>query len=312
MNYKSILNKLNGIICNGSDKNWIIIGDNSSGKSELLKNIVEEFRGKVYFIDSVNRYFDIKNTNLYRGEVTYNISATDIVNNRIQDEYHNLKDSFGQNEHIERLYTLYEQKLKNLVKEFMEIDFTIEREELSKGLGDGDPKVKIDGKEVELSSGYQAMVRLFSEITFYCEHLGGDGVIVIDEIDEFLSPKYSAKILGFLIENFTRNKFIISTHSSDLIASSRDCGIIALEKDSFSILDSNDFSTLTEVNTLFVKMFSTKTNYDKDIVEEKLQKLLDLKISDNWFETEENEFESIKFDNLTPVQKVMYKQIQEW
>ncbi|WP_349406562.1 hypothetical protein, partial [Clostridium perfringens] len=191
MNYKNTLNKVKEIICNRSSENWIIIGDNSSGKSELLKNIVEEFRGKVYFIDSVNRYFDIKNVNLYKGEVTYNISATDIVNNRVQEGYHNLKDSFGQNEHIERLYQLYEQNLKNLVKEFMEIDFIIEREELSKGLGDGDPMVKIDGEEVELSSGYQAIVRLFSEIIFYCEELKGDGLIVIDEIDEFLSPRYS-------------------------------------------------------------------------------------------------------------------------
>ncbi|HAT4208639.1 TPA: ATP-binding protein [Clostridium perfringens] len=312
MNYKNTLNKVKEIICNRSSENWIIIGDNSSGKSELLKNIVEEFRGKVYFIDSVNRYFDIKNVNLYKGEVTYNISATDIVNNRVQEGYHNLKDSFGQNEHIERLYQLYEQNLKNLVKEFMEIDFIIEREELSKGLGDGDPMVKIDGEEVELSSGYQAIVRLFSEIIFYCEELKGDGLIVIDEIDEFLSPRYSAKILGFLIENFTQNKFIVSTHSSDLIASSRDCGIIAMKKNGFSVLDSNDFSTLTEVNTLFAKIFCTKNDNYEDMIEEELQKLLDLKISDNWFEAEENEFQSIKFDSLTPVQKVIYKQIQEW
>lgn len=312
MNYKSMLSNLKEIILNNKNKNWIIIGDNSSGKSELLKNIIEEIKEQVYFIDSVNRYFDINIIYLSKDERPYNISSLDIVNTRILDRYHNLKDSFGQSEHIERFYPLYEEELKKLVKGFLKIDLEIVREEFNKAFGSSEPKVKINGREIELSSGYQAVVRMFSELALYCEHLKGKGVIVIDEIDEFLSPKYSAKILAFLIETFPENNFIISTHSSNLIANSSDCNIIALGKDDFRILDSNDFTTLTDVNTLFNKLFSIEITHEEDEIESRLQRFLDLKIMNNWSEREDEEFEKIIFDNLTPVQKIIYKQIQEW
>ena len=44
-------------------KNCVVIGDNSSGKSLLLKNFITKI-GKsdtIYFIDAVNRGFDVKN-----------------------------------------------------------------------------------------------------------------------------------------------------------------------------------------------------------------------------------------------------------
>ncbi len=56
--------------------------------------------------------------------------------------------------------------------------------------------VMIDRSRAKLSSGYQAVLRLFCEILHFCEVMEERkwfrGLVVIDEIDEYLSPKYSA------------------------------------------------------------------------------------------------------------------------
>ena len=62
----------------------IIIGDNSSGKSRLLRMLVEKAgdTDSVYFIDAVNRGFDVT-------KVTNDIRESDykrtIINTRIQE-----------------------------------------------------------------------------------------------------------------------------------------------------------------------------------------------------------------------------------
>ena len=312
MKYVNMLNKISNLIKKSRNKNWIIIGDNSSGKSELLKKIVSEWKESIYYIDAVNRYFNISEVNTSNISVDFGITSKEIVEKRINPERYNLKDSFGENEHIERLYPIYQLKLKTLVKEFLNIELSIESEELPSVFGKSDAKAKINGEEVELSNGYQALIRLFSEIIFYTEELKENGIIVIDEVDEFLSPKYSGQILNFLIEKFPNNYFIVSTHSSDLIANSYDCTIVALESSNFSVLDSNDFTSLTEVNMLFNKVLGYTEQPKQSDIDDTLQRFFDLKITSNWTEEEESEFNRIEFEKLTPTQKVIYKQIKEW
>lgn len=312
MKYVNMLNKITKIIQEAYDKNYIVIGDNSIGKSELLKQVVVKTKLDNYYIDSVNRSFDVKSVNLSQDKANYKLNSNEIVSVRIKEDFFNLKDSFGKNDHIERLYSLYEKDLKVLLKDFLGIDFVIERGEFEYGFGEGEITTKIDGQKVELSSGYQAIVRIFSELILYNEYLNEKGIVIIDEIDEFLSPKNSSEILNYLIKQFPNNKFIVSTHSSDLIANSNNAVIIAMEKEDFSMLDSNDFTTLTEVNTLFEKIFKSKHKEKDDLLNGKLQRLLDLKIINSWSKEEETEFEKINFDKLTSTQKLIYKQIKEW
>ena len=310
MKYASLLNKVIKIIQDSGNKNWIIIGDNSIGKSEVLRRFVTKSKVS-YYIDSVNRGFDIRKVILQDIE-SFSITSRQIIDTRIKDEFYNLTDSFGGNDHIERLYPLYKDKLKNLFENYLEIDFSIEREGYEEGYGEGPLICKIDNVEAELSSGYQALARIFSELIFYSDIIKEKGIIVIDEIDEFLSPKNSTNILNFLISEFPGNNFIVSTHSGDLIANTNYASIIALEKENFSILDSNDFTTLTEVNTLFHKLFNNQEREKDNSVDDKLQRLFDLKIIRKWTEEEENEFNNIYFNNLTSVQKLIHKQIEEW
>lgn len=312
MKYLNMLNKISSLIHKYEDKNWIIIGDNSSGKSELLRKIVNKMKPNVYYIDSVNRYFNINNANLSKDKMDCSVSSTEIIDARLQNKFYNLLDSFGENEHIERLFPLYNERLISLLKDFLNIDFSVEREKLEDGFGFDEIKVNIDGQEVELSSGYQAIIRIFAELIYYNEHLMAKGLVVIDEIDEFLSPKYSARILNFLTKQFPDNYFVVSTHSSDLVANSNDCNIVVLEKNNFSILDSNDFTTLIEVNTLFNKLFENVEQDKNNLIDNQLQRLFDLKIMGVWTQEEDNELKKIDISKLTPIQELIYKQIKEW
>ena len=102
--------------------------------------------------------------------------------------------------------------------------------------GDGIVNAYINGEKMELSSGYQALIRIFAEILFYSEISEKEGTIIIDEIDEFLSPRNSAKILMYLTERFSQHRFIVSTHSGDLICHSKDCKMVILQENEFQVL----------------------------------------------------------------------------
>lgn len=310
MKYASLLNKVIKIIQDSGDKNWIIIGDNSIGKSEVLRRFVTKNK-EAYYIDSVNRGFDIRKVTLQDIE-SFSITSRQIIYTRLKDEFYNLTDTFGGNDHIERLYPLYKDKLRKLLQNYLQIDFNIQTEGFEEGFGEGALICKIDNIIVELSSGYQALVRIFSELIIYSDIIKEKGTIVIDEIDEFLSPKNSSNILNFLINEFPGNNFIVSTHSGDLIANTNSASIIALEKESFNILDGKDFTTLTEVNTLFYKLFNEQEREKDNFVNDKLQRLFDLKIIGKWEEEENSEFNSIDVNSLTALQKLIYKQIEEW
>lgn len=60
--YQNMINRLTGILSEDSlpYKDSIIIGDNSSGKSDILKVLIQsDEEEKYYFIDAVNRYFNV-------------------------------------------------------------------------------------------------------------------------------------------------------------------------------------------------------------------------------------------------------------
>lgn len=306
MKYVNLINKIKKTLVE-SEENWIIIGDNSSGKSELLQLIVRELKYRVYYIDSVNRYFNSKSINLLSDNVP-EVSAEEVVYTRVDPQKYNLVDSFGANGHIEQMYPAYKEQLKKLLKEFLEIDFCVEREQLEEGFGQGEIQVKINEDVIKLSSGYQAIIRLFAELTLFNKK----EVIIIDEIDEFLSPKHSARILNFLMDIFPHNRFIISTHSSDLIANSRNCKIVGIARNEFSIVDSEDFTTLTEANTLFNKLLQVEKYMKDDYMDNQLQRLLELKIMGTWTEDDEDELKKISVNELSPVQQLIHRQIEEW
>lgn len=288
----------------------ILIGENSSGKSEVLREYVEEMlsrKNDIYYIDSVNRYFDISKVSTPYTDIEKS-NKEDIVKTRMKREYFNLKDTFTLfrtlNDQIELIYLSYESELQEMLKKFL--GFSFEITEIK------EKEVRFDSdSEGVLSSGIQALVRIFLELLYLNDMVNSHVIVVIDEIDEFLSPANSGKILNFLIDQFPVMEFLVTTHSIDLVKKTKNCNILILYNQDVEVVDVNDFCDEYDVVALFEKVFSIDET-ERDCVEEKLRILLNNRISGVWTEGNETDLSRLEADGLTNSQKLLIQQIKEW
>ena len=315
--YNNMLMEIKNKIINENLKynNSIIIGDNSSGKSELLKMYLNESKAECYFIDSVNRTFDYEKVTKRNIE---NEEYKNVINYRIKENIFNLKDSFDIDKtgmgFIEDIYFNFEDEIKEMIYEFLNVKLDIISE--SNQYTGKSYELKINNKIDKLSSGYQAIIRIFLELLFFREATKSTEnykVIVIDEINEFLSTRNEERILPFIMNKFSNMKFIITTHSADVIASAVDCNIIVFAgNNQYECLDGNDFTTVTDVREIFNNIYNINEDNSTKDIEVILRNLLNCKISDVWTEVEERRLNEIKEESLTNAQKLMLKQIKSW
>ena len=88
-----------------------------------------------------------------------------------------------------------------------------------------------------LSAGYQSVLCLIMELAYRTALLNPnlndlkslEGVVLIDEIDIHLHPRWQWKILGALRTTFPNVQFIIATHSPIVISSANDAKLILME-----------------------------------------------------------------------------------
>ncbi|MCY6483797.1 hypothetical protein OW763_05470 [Clostridium aestuarii] len=314
--YQTMLMEIKNKILNKELKhrNTIIVGDNSSGKSEILKQLLVKQEKGYYFIDSVNRNFNYEKVSMADDlDQTYK----SVVKYRLNENNFNLVDTFDLYKAgigvIEKVYFNYHEELKVMLKNFLDIDFEIT---LKKDKIMGEKKVLDikDGIE-NISSGYQAIIRLFLELIYFENSLGSNimnPVVVIDEINEFLSTKNEGKILPFLINTFLNMNFVVTTHSADVVASSIDCNIIVLTENNYECLDGNDFSSITDVREIFEKIYNLSSSNEIEDIEITLRNLLNSKISETWTEIEKERLENIDETILTNSQKLILNQIKSW
>ena len=153
--YQNMMNELADIILENKLQyhDTIIIGNNSSGKSELLKTILfkTDFENW-YLIDSVNRYFSAGQIFKMSGEASKAAFSKKIVENRLKEDNYNLRDTFyymGVPTAIENFYFEFEGKIKELILQFLGVELEVRQSKVGSG-------VYLDGIELTLSSGYQA------------------------------------------------------------------------------------------------------------------------------------------------------------
>lgn len=290
----------------------VIIGENSCGKSLLLRLLVQK-AGKtdsIYFLDAVNRGFDVGKVVRETKKPAYKRT---IIDTRIQDDFFNLKDSFNcfgtMTERIEQIYYPYEEKLQDLFEKL-----TDERFRLIPGDVFGEVEFK-EGRGL-LSSGYQAIVRILLELLYYqdkcVEEKGIErAVVIIDELDEFLSPGYAYKIFPFLKEQFPKMDFIVTTHSGDLVAGAQNANLIVLDEKGYEVMDINDCRSISEVQIIFDRVFGGHMPQASE-TENILRRLFNNKINQAWTEGDQRQLEELKRENLTASQQLIYKQILEW
>lgn len=288
----------------------IILGNNASGKSELIRRLVKikmDQGERVYFIDSVNRYFDV--SRIDTSPVTIE-TEKNIILKRLRNEYFNTSDSFSmygtETECIELIYIKYQKQVQELLHEFNHLSFevTFPREKLVKY-----------GEEAEgkLSNGVQALVRIFIELVYLQEVVDNKEImVVIDELDEFLSPSNAAMILPFLSNKFLNMRFVISTHSADLVRRAADCNLIILHENYYEVIDSNDFQNIAEVQLIFEKVFLESKEQKIETLEEKLRRLINNKMMGAWGEQDDTVLQTINEASLSNAQKILYRRIKEW
>ena len=307
--YRDMINKLCDILLKKElpYENTIIIGDNSCGKSEVLKELIKnDDENKLYFIDAVNRYFDV--SQIMISPVENIMYSSEINKHRIEEDNFNYRDSFyygGTPRAIEELYANFSERIKEMLAKFLNVEFDIK-------LGKVDWEVYINKKKVDLSSGYQALIRILLE-TIYFANTKVNGTIVIDEIDEFLSAKNSGIIFGFLKREFPTLKFIVTTHSADLISNAVNANLVLLHEKKFEILDAGDFTSISQVYNIFNSAFqNSKEKTEKVKIDENLRTLLNNKMSGVWGIEEDKILQVLKGKNITKTQKMIIRQIEAW
>ncbi len=293
-------------------ENSIIIGDNASGKSCLLNCLISQFEDKkdIYFIDAVNRSFDVSKVMRRKEKPAY---KNTILATRLQENKFNLEDSFNcygtSTERIEEIYSAFEVQIQNLFQRL-----TGETFEIVYGSNMGE--VRYEGGEGLLSSGYQAMVRLLLELVYFQE-MGVQNnqlskpIVIIDELDEFLSPRYASKIYPFIRANFPKIKFIVTTHSIDLVVEAKEANLIVLDEDGFEVMDVNDYNSYSEVQIIFNRLFGNESVPGTE-TENKLRRLLNNKINHAWTEDDDYIMKSLEQKKLTASQQLIYRQIKDW
>lgn len=292
----------------------VVIGDNSSGKSFLIKKLVELWMGKrsVYFIDAVNRGFNASKVTAVKEKLTYHNSR--VMETRLKEDYFNLQDSFNfygtSTERIEQIYSAFEERVQQLFYEL-----TGERFEII--FGDPLGEVQFGEAKGTLSSGYQAIIRILLELLYYDGSIKQNTqtpkpYIVIDEIDEFLSPRYAAKLPVFLRNHFSQMEFVMTTHSIDLVVAVRDANVIILDQNDFEVKDANDCNSYSEVQMIFQRVFGNEEAEIVSDIEKELRRLLNHKMNHIWSEDDEARMEYLESTQLSASQQLIYRQIKEW
>lgn len=119
-----------------------------------------------------------------------------------------------------------------------------------------------------LSAGYQSIIWMVLDIAYRMavlnpnlrEHAAASpGIVLIDELDMHLHPKWQWKMIEALQTTFPNVQFIAATHSPILIASCRNGRLIRVEQDSISYqvtdygMEINDVLTYTQGSRAMVE-----------------------------------------------------------
>ncbi|WP_181978320.1 AAA family ATPase [Dorea longicatena] len=92
----------------------------------------------------------------------------------------------------------------------------------------------------DLSAGYQSVLNLILDLAYRMAILNPDegdnipnaeGIVLIDEIDSNLHPKWQWRIIDALTETFPNVQFIAATHSPIIVSSCKNANIISIDEE---------------------------------------------------------------------------------
>lgn len=321
MNVRNIIDLIINAINNNTKfllyDDMILIGENTSGKSNIIKGVIKGLKDdkQIYFIDSRNRIIPTKGNIIDDEFSKFKIGS--IIECRIKNDNFNKRDVFSDNSGEE---VILGELIKNnskyiqLFKEVLNIEMTYEK---SIDLVQDDvEQIYIDKTNLrEISSGVQSKLRILMEVNFASEN--NCKIVFIDEFNNNLDYKASADFFIKLRQKYPNIRFIITSHDIYTLKGVSNADIVKIHK-GFEKIESNiceifDINDLDNLEMIDRKLFSGSTERNqkdkKDII---LGNALKLILSGNNLDSNiYDELCAIDKDDLTLRQKVVRNYILE-
>lgn len=328
--FQKLITDVGDHVLKSNKTNCIIIGENTSGKSDAILKIIEEClkrdNSDIYFIDSVNRSFHLELVGDSSERKQYDYNA--IRKMRVGKGVFNKRDTF-ETGNIESIYWMYESKLKEMVLNFFGLVIDIKNATETETPIAIPPKLEIiksgksfseEGKfDLNIPNGMQAGLRIFLELLFFESSIKENSekrnhMVFIEELDSFLSENYSSRILNFVNEQFPDFKFIVTTHSKDLVLHAENATVVGIKDGDFEIVETGE-DYILDVEELFAAIFHKEqidffTNDDK--IDRQLRILLNRKINGSWDLSDNEELLKLKKVDLLPHHKFIIDEIEVW
>lgn len=257
-----------------SKKNMIITGANGVGKSFLayeLMNKIDFF----YYIGVANQSVKFRGvppedeTYPY-GDVAKKRLLFENNNGALEDRHYDSKayDTYGKYEITgiagfmgKKFFELLKQK--EVGKELKEIVSKFGIDVQNESIKIEDVEFKIRG-ENDVSSGYQALLRLFTELYMLKIQYVENFTIFLDEISKSLDYKNSLKLLGILEKYFPKYRFLVVTHSYDIILGAQNYEILRVENHEIvDYFEKNYFETIDQVRSIIFEIDDNSQELDE-------------------------------------------------
>lgn len=178
-----------------------------------------------------------------------------------------------------------------IVANDIKVRFNIKSNELEITYIDHDGK-KIKQPFHELSDGYKNTLSLVADIAYRMAVLNPQllsdvvrktsGIIIIDEIDQHLHPKWQKNILKTLKSIFPKIQFIVSTHSPSVISSASENELMVLNEGNIT-----RFNKIygKDINSVLIEIMDVKSRPDD--VEKKLNSFYEYLDKENYSKAKE-------------------------
>jgi len=103
-----------------------------------------------------------------------------------------------------------------------------------------------------LGYGYRTMIawviditsRMFERYPHSPDPLAEPAVVLVDEIDLHLHPKWQRELIGFLTEQFPNTQFIVTAHSPLIVQAAPDANLVLLRREGDHVVIDNDPETI--------------------------------------------------------------------
>lgn len=287
INYNNFINeaynKINQKLSDSNKKNLFITGKNMSGKSDVLKKILNsEYQNRIYFIDTINRNFEYSPLVIFSKESLIG-SPNQILLKRRETINFNTRDCFGLGDvgfayaYAYGLFSSYysasedfRKKIELFLEEFsIKVKLDLEQKNFSTGRL---CYFTIDDNLVSLSSGYQALLRIFTEIYYVQNTEINRNIFIIDELDIHLDAMMCQRIVGKLKECFPNIKIIATVHSINFFQENLEDDILMLKGYESKIINASEIGNLSSAfNIIFYQNESKKSFDDNQIKQIKLK-----------------------------------------